>query len=103
MNLKPLYDKIVVKIADKQEVQSSSGLICIKDMSIAKNTTLEADVVAIGTGRLLADGSILPLTVKVGDRVIYSKMQGESYMDGENEYTILSEQHILAIIQNEEE
>ena len=56
------------------------------------------EVVAVGEGRLLQDGNIKPLTVKVGDTVLFTKMTGESYNDGEHDYTILSESNILAIL-----
>lgn len=97
MHLTPLYEKIVVKLKDKQEVKTDSGISLTLDMSKNTNTTLRAEVVAVGEGRLLADGNIVPMKVKVGDIVIYSKMQGESYVDDTGEYTILSESHILAI------
>jgi len=103
MLLKPLYEKIVVELDDKQEIKTKSGLVYTKNMSLGNNTTLRAKVIAVGDGRLLANGTIIPLKVKVGDIVIFSKMQGESYSDGENEYTILSESNILAIVNNEEE
>lgn len=101
MNLIPLYEKIVVKLRNKQEVKSETGLTYVKDFSTNKCTTLVADVVAVGEGRLLADGTIIPLKVKVGDSVVFSKMQGEGFNDGVNDYTILSEQNILAILQEE--
>ena len=67
-------------------------------MSISSNTTMVGKVVAVGDGRLMSDGTLVPLKVKVGDRVLFSKIQGESYNDGENDYTILSEQSIMAIL-----
>lgn len=103
MNLMPLYDKIVVKIDSKQELRSTTGLVCVRDMSKSNNTVLIATVVAVGEGRLLADGHVLPMKVKVGDRVMYSKMQGESFNDGEDDYTILSEQNIMAIVHDKSE
>lgn len=101
MKLKPLYEKITVIIDDKQEVKSSTGLSYVKNMSISANTTMVGKVVAVGTGRLMADGTIVPLTVKVGDKVLFSKMQGESYSDGDTEYTVLSEQCIMAILEED--
>ena len=98
MKLKPLYEKIVVTIDDKQEVVSNTGLSYTKNMSISSNTTMVGKVVAVGDGRLMSDGTLVPLKVKVGDRVLFSKIQGESYNDGENDYTILSEQSIMAIL-----
>lgn len=102
MNLIPLYEKIVVKLKDKQEIKSNTGLTYTKNMSISNNTTMVAEVVATGKGRLLADGTIVPLVVKVGDKVIFSKMQGESYNDGKDDYTILAEQNVIAILQEED-
>lgn len=102
MNWMPLYDKIVIKNANKQEIKSESGLTYTRNMSISTNTTLLAEVVAVGEGRLLGDGTIIPLKVKVGDKVLYSKHQGESFDDGKEQYTILSESGILAIIQEEQ-
>lgn len=103
MNLKPLYEKIVVEIDSNQEIKSKSGLTYNKNLSTSAHTTLKGKVLAVGEGRLLEDGSIIPLKVKVGDTVIFSKMQGESYEDSDNTYTILSESHILAILDEEEE
>lgn len=102
MNLIPLYEKIVVKLKDKQEIKSNTGLTYTKNMSISANSTMVAEVVAVGKGRLLADGTIVPLIVKVGDKIIFSKMQGESYNDGKEDYTILAEQNVIAIIQEED-
>lgn len=98
VQLMPLYDKIVVEIDDKQDIQSATGLTYTKDMSLSKNTTMAGKVVSVGQGRLMANGEIVPLIVKVGDKVIYSKMQGENYNDGEKDYTVLSESCILAVI-----
>lgn len=102
VQLMPLYDKIVVEIDDKQDIKSATGLTYTKDMSISKNTTMVGKVAAVGDGRLLQDGTIIPLVVKVGDRVVYSKMQGENYNDGEKDYTILSESCIIAILKEED-
>lgn len=101
MNWKPLYDKIVVQMYNKQDVTSETGLSYIKDLSISSHTTIKAKVVAVGDGRLMADGTVVPLKVQVGDTIIFSKMQGETYEDGKNEYTILSEANILSIIEEE--
>lgn len=103
MKLKPLYDKVVVEIADKQEITSSTGLVYHKNMSLSANTTMMGIVVAVGEGRLMSNGTIVPLKVKVGDKVVYSKMQGESYNDGKTDYTILSESCITAIAEEVED
>ncbi len=102
MNLKPLYEKIVVKMKNKQEIKSSTGITYNLDFSKSANTILQGEVVAVGDGRLMSDGTLVPLKVKVGDTVIFSKMQGESYTDSENDYTILSESSILCIVAKED-
>ena len=101
MNLKPLYEKIVIEIDDKQEIKSETGLSYTKNMSISANSTMIGKVVAVGEGRLLSDGTIVPLKVKVGDKVVFSKMQGDNYNDGNKDYTILSESMILLILEGD--
>ena len=71
-------------------------------MSISANTTMVGRVVAVGEGRLMADGTIVPLKVKVGDKVLYSKMQGESYNDGADDYVLLAEQNVIAVLEEDE-
>ena len=102
MKLKPLYERIAVIIEDKQEVVSKTGITYTKNMSISANTTMTARVVAVGEGRLMADGTIVPLKVKVGDKILYSKMQGESYNDGTNDYVLLAEQNVIAVLEEDE-
>lgn len=100
MHLMPLYDKIVVKMKNKQEIQSGK-LTYVKNLSTSANSTIIGEVVAVGEGRMLANGTLKSLRVKKGDTVLFSKMQGESYDDGTEEYTILSESSILAIVEED--
>ena len=100
MKLMPLYEKIVVILKNKQEIKSSTGLTYTKDMSISANSTMVAEVVAVGEGRLLADGTIIPLKVKVGDTIIFSKMQGENdYIDSIIIIAIVVLNAIMGVIQ----
>ena len=101
MNLKPLYEKIVIEIDDKQEIKSATGLSYTKNMSISANSTMIGKVVAVGEGRLLSDGTIVPLKVKVGDKVVFSIMQEVNYNDGSKDYTILSESMILLVLEGD--
>ena len=96
----PLYDKIVVKMENKQEVKSGK-LTYVKNLSTSANSTIMGKVVAVGEGRMLADGTLKSLRLRVGDIVLFSKMQGESFDDGINEYTILSESSVLAIVKED--
>lgn len=93
MKLKPLGDRVVVKPGESEEVLKSG--IVLPDT--AKEKPQEGTVVAVGSGRY-EDGKKIPLEVKTGDKVIYSKYGGtEVKIEGE-EYLILSERDILAII-----
>ena len=94
MGLKPLADRIVVKQLDAQE-KTKSGLV-LPDS--AKEKPQEAKIVAVGTVRLLDDGEIKPLEVKTGDRILYGKYSGsEVTVDGQD-YLILREEDVLAIV-----
>ncbi|MFZ8860763.1 MAG: co-chaperone GroES [Thermocrinis sp.] len=94
--LKPLYDKIVVKRQEEQEQRTASGII-IPDT--AKEKPQIGEVVAVGEGKRLNNGEIVPLKVKVGDKVIFNKYAGtEVELDGEK-YLIMSEDEVLAILE----
>jgi chaperonin GroES len=94
MALKPLRDRIVVKPIEAQE-KTKSGLV-VPDT--AKEKPQEAKVIAVGAGRLLDDGAVKSLEVKNGDRVLYGKYSGtEVTIDGED-YLILREEDVLAIV-----
>ncbi len=93
VQFRPLSDKVLVKPSQAEE--KSSGGIYIPDA--AKQKPIEGEVIAIGPGRVLDDGSRSEITVKVGDKVIYSKYGGtEVKLDGE-EYVILDEDQIYAV------
>ena len=95
MNLKPLGDRIVVKVVNHEE--KTKGGIVLPDT--AKEKPTEGEVIAVGTGTVLENGQKLPLEVKVGDRIIFSKYAGtEVKLDGD-EYVIFSERDVLAIIE----
>ncbi len=94
MNVKPLGDRVVVKVL-KAEEKTKSGLVL---PDTAKEKPQEGEVMAVGTGRLLDNGQKVPMEVKVGDRIIFSKYAGtEIKIDGE-EYLIFSERDILATL-----
>ncbi len=98
MILKPLSDHVVLKPVEAEE--KTKGGIVLPDT--AKDRPQEGEVVAVGPGKVLEDGTRLTPEVKVGDRVIYSKYSGtEVKIDGE-EYLIVRESDILAIKVNEE-
>ncbi|MCI5726327.1 MAG: co-chaperone GroES [Clostridium sp.] len=94
MNIKPLGERVVIKKYEAEET-TKSGIVLTGS---AKEKPQQAEVVAVGPGSLV-DGKRVPLEVKVGDKVLFSKYAGnEVKLDGE-EYTILKEEDILAIVE----
>ena len=94
MALKPLADRIVVKQIEAQD-KTKSGLVL---PDTAKEKPQEAKVVAVGTGRLLDDGSVKALELKNGDRILYGKYSGTEVSVGGEDYLILREEDVLAIV-----
>lgn len=96
MAIKPLGDRIVIKQLDAQE-KTKSGLV-LPDS--AKEKPQQGKVIAVGTGRLLDDGAVKSLEVKSGDRVLYGKYSGTEVSVAGEEYVILREEDVLAIVQS---
>jgi chaperonin GroES len=95
MQIRPLYDRLVVRRIESQET-TASGII-IPDS--AKEKPQEAEVVAAGRGKRLEDGTVVSLDVKVGDRILFGKYSGSDItIDGE-EFLILREDEVLGIIE----
>ena len=95
MKFRPLHDRILVRRIEEQ--QKSKGGIIIPDT--AKEKPQEGRVIAVGTGRILEDGTVRPLDVKKGDRILFGKYSGsEIKIDGE-EHTIMREEDILAVLE----
>jgi chaperonin GroES len=93
VNFRPLSDKVLVKPSEA-ETQTSGGIF-IPDS--AKQKPQEGEVIAVGPGRVLDDGSRSKLAVKVGDKVIYSKYGGTELKLDSQEYIILDEDQIYAV------
>ena len=94
VKIKPLEDRVVIKPVEAEE-KTKSGIVL---PDTAKEKPQQGDVVAVGPGRY-ENGQLIPMEVKVGDRVIYSKYGGtEVKLDGE-EYLILSSRDIYAVIE----
>ena len=93
MVLKPLADRVVLKPVEAEE--KTKGGIVLPDT--AKDKPQEGEVVAVGPGRLLDNGTKVPMEVKVGDRVIYSKYSGSEIKIDGDEYLIVRESDILAV------
>jgi len=96
MNIRPLRDRIVVRRVE--EVEKTRGGIIIPDS--AKERPLEGNVVAVGSGKRLEDGTLVQLDVKAGDRILFGKYAGtEIKVDGV-EHIILREDEVLGVIEN---
>jgi chaperonin GroES len=94
MNLRPLGDRVVVKPIEREEM-TKSGIVL---PDTAKEKPQEGLVEAVGTGRILDNGTKVPLEVKIGDRVLYAKYAGNEFKLDEIEYLIISEKDVLAVV-----
>ncbi len=95
MTIKPLADRVVIKMTEAEEV-TKGGIILAGS---AKEKPQIAEIVAVGEGKYDENGKLIPMTVKVGDKVLTSKYAGtEVKVDG-TEYTILRQEDILAIVE----
>ncbi|TDX50963.1 co-chaperone GroES [Orenia marismortui] len=95
MNIKPLADRVVIKSVEKEE-KTKSGIVL---PDTAKEKPQEGEVVAVGEGRKLDNGEVIAPEVSVGDVVIYGKFAGTEIKHQGEEYLILSEKDILAVLQ----
>jgi|ERR1700733_10693344 chaperonin GroES len=94
MNIRPLYDRIVVKRIEEAET-TRSGIV-IPDS--AKEKPQQGEITAAGRGKRLDDGNMVALDVKVGDRILFGKYSGsETKLDG-NEYIIMREEDVLGVL-----
>jgi chaperonin GroES len=94
--LKPLGDRVVVKPLQKEEV-TKSGIVL---PDTAKEKPQEGEIISVGPGRVLDNGNRQALEVKKGDRVLYAKYAGTEFKIDEDEYLVLRESDLLAIVAN---
>ena len=94
MKIKPLGDRVVIKKLQAEET-TKSGIVLT---GTAKERPQEAEVVAVGLGAMV-DGKRIEMEVKVGDKVLYSKYAGSEVKVSGEEYTILKQEDILAIVE----
>ncbi|MCW3490060.1 co-chaperone GroES [Dethiobacter alkaliphilus] len=91
MNIKPLADRVVIKVMEAEE-KTAGGLVLPEK---AKEKPQEGEVVAAGDGRILENGTRVEMDVKVGDRVMFSKYAGTEIKAGGEEYLIMRQDDIL--------
>lgn len=96
MAITPLFDRIVVKRAEGEA--KSAGGIFLPDAAQEKRQ--EGTVVAAGAGRLLDDGTLIPLDIKGGERVLFGKYAGSEVKYGGETYLIMREEEVLAVLED---
>lgn len=94
MNVRPLHDRLLVRRIEEKE--TVKGGIIIPDT--AKEKPQEGEVIAVGNGKILENGSKVPLDVKAGDRILFGKYSGTDIKIDGQEYLILREDEVLAVI-----
>ena len=95
MNIRPLYDRIVVKRIEGDAEKTHGGLY-IPDT--AKEKPQEGEVKAVGKGKRLEDGKVVPLDVQTGDRILFGKYSGSEIKLDEQEHLIMHQEDILGIL-----
>ena len=95
MKLKPLSDRIVLEPISQEE-KTKSGIVLPE--TVDKEDPEQGKVVAVGPGRILADGKRAPMSVKVNDKVVFKKYGPDKVKVGDKEYLVVSEDDILAVI-----
>jgi chaperonin GroES len=95
MKIRPLHDRVIVKRLEEERV--SAGGIVIPDSAAEK--PVQGKVVAVGKGKILEDGNVRPLDVKVGDKILFGKYSGtEVKVDGD-ELVVMREEDVMAVIE----
>ena len=94
MTVRPLHDRVLIKRIEEQETMK--GGIIIPDT--AKEKSQEGEVISVGTGKTLENGSIVPLEVKKGDRILFGKYSGTDIRLQDQDYLILREDEIVGVL-----
>ncbi len=95
MKIKPMRDRLIVRLTEA-ETTTASGIV-IPDSATEKPS--EGQVLAVGSGRVAADGQVIAMEVKTGDRVLFGKYAGQTVKVDGSEYHILKEEDVFAVIQ----
>jgi chaperonin GroES len=95
MKIRPLQDRVIVRRLEEEE--KTKGGIIIPDT--AKEKPQEGKVIAVGKGKVTEEGKVIPLDVKVGDKILFGKYSGSEIKIGGEEHLIMREEDILGIIE----
>ena len=94
MKIRPLHDRVIVKRLEEERV--SAGGIVIPDSAAEK--PVQGKVVAVGKGKILEDGNVRPLDVKVGDKILFGKYSGQTVKVEGEELLVMREEDIMAVV-----
>ena len=95
MNLRPLHDRVIIKRLDN-ETKTASGLV-IPETAAEKPD--QGEILAVGTGKKDESGKVIPLDVKVGDRVLFGKYAGQTVKVDGDELLVMREEDIMSVVQ----
>jgi chaperonin GroES len=95
MKLRPLHDRVIIKRLD-QETKTASGIVLPE---AAAEKPDQGEILAIGNGKILEDGKVRPLAVKVGDRVLFGKYSGQTVKVEGDELLVMREEDIMAVVE----
>ena len=95
MKIRPLHDRVIVRRLEEE--RRTPGGIVIPDT--AKEKPIQGEVVAVGTGKILEDGKVRPLDVKVGDKILFGKYSGTEVKIGTEELLVMREEDIMGVVQ----
>ena len=93
--LKPLADRVIVKFEEEKEEKTVGGLI----LTTKAASSSYSIVVACGAGKVASTGTLIPMTVKAGDKVLLSKSAGQKIKDNDEELTVVYESEIIAVVE----
>jgi len=93
--IRPLHDRVIVRRLEEE--RKSAGGIVIPDS--AKEKPIQGEVIAVGTGKILDDGKVRPLDVKVGDKILFGKYSGTEVKVGDEELLVMREEDIMGVVE----
>ncbi len=96
MNIRPLHDRVIVRRLEEE--RKSPGGIVIPDTAAEK--PIQGKVIAVGKGKILENGEVRPMDVKVGDRVLFGKYSGTEVKIAGEEYLVLREEDLMGVIED---
>jgi chaperonin GroES len=94
MNIRPLYDRVVVRRME-EETTTAGGIVL---PGSATEKPMQGEVVAVGKGKLLSNGDVAPLEVKVGDKILFGKFAGSEVKLGDDELLVMREEDIMGVL-----